>query len=200
VQRAQAYIAEALTPGALAVDATVGRGGDTLFLAERVGPRGVVLGLDIQAAALQETGSRLKGAGLAGRVRLCRVGHAHLQRAAPEHWQGRVAAVMFNLGYLPGGDRQRTTRPATTQAALDAARAMLAPGGRLSVLAYRGHAGGSEEARAVAAWAEAQSASGLAWAIEQPPDAGGSRPPWWLAARKPGAGYGAMPSHGAGIC
>ncbi len=56
---------------------------------------------------------------------------------------------MFNLGYLPHGDKTRTTTSATTLPALAQARAVLAPGGIITVLAYRGHPGGQEEAQDV---------------------------------------------------
>jgi hypothetical protein len=61
---------------------------------------------------------------------------------------------MFNLGWLPSGDRRITTRAGSTVAALEAARLCLAPGGRMSILAYRGHPGGAHEAAAVARWVD----------------------------------------------
>ena len=39
---------------------------------------------------------------------------AGLAELLPASIAGRVGAVMFNLGYLPGGDKQRTTQPAGT--------------------------------------------------------------------------------------
>lgn len=188
VAEAQAFVSGALTPGALAVDATVGRGGDALFLAERVGESGAVVGLDLQRRALAEAARRLAAAGLAERVQLRRTGHAHLGRALPASWRGRVAVVMFNLGYLPGGEKTRVTRPATTWAALDAAQAVLAPGGRLSVLAYRGHPGGVEEARTVVEWAHRQAPDRFTWEVHRPPEDGAGRPPWWLVGRRPPGG------------
>ncbi|HKJ76882.1 MAG TPA: class I SAM-dependent methyltransferase, partial [Gammaproteobacteria bacterium] len=44
--------------------------------------------------------------------------------------------------------------PATTVAALEAGRGLLAAGGRMTVVAYTGHPGGADEAAAVRAWAE----------------------------------------------
>lgn len=44
--------AERLSTGGLAIDATVGTGADTLFLAKAAGPRGGVYGFDIQPQAL----------------------------------------------------------------------------------------------------------------------------------------------------
>ena len=67
-------------------------------------------------------------------------------------WRGEVAVVMFNLGYLPGGDKSLVTRPDTTLPALRAALDLLAPGGLVSVVAYPGHFGGAEESEAVEAF------------------------------------------------
>lgn len=49
---AHKLIAERLPPGGRAIDATVGTGADTLFLAKAAGPRGGVYGFDIQPQAL----------------------------------------------------------------------------------------------------------------------------------------------------
>ena len=64
----------------------------------------------------------------------------------------RVDAAMFNLGYLPRGDRRIVTRPFTTIPAITALLERLAPKGRISILAYRGHPEGPEEYEAVRAF------------------------------------------------
>ncbi len=139
-----------LTPGALAVDATAGNGHDTLFLARAVGPAGRVWAFDVQPRALERTRRRLEEAGLEN-VWLLHAGHQRMEDLLPPEARGRIAAVFFNLGYLPGSDRSCTTRPETTCEALAQAARLLAPGGLLSVLAYRGHPGGMEESEAAAA-------------------------------------------------
>jgi predicted methyltransferase len=150
--RAQQRLAEVLQEGDYAVDATVGNGHDTLFLARQVGATGHVWGFDIQADAIAGAREQLLALGLQRRVTLLQRGHQELAEALPAEVHGRLAAVMFNLGYLPGSDKRVTTQAGTTLAALVAARAQLRPGGLLSVLAYRGHPGGQQEADAVAAW------------------------------------------------
>ena len=163
-----------LTPGAPGLDATAGGGQDTLFLARALDP-GPVHALDIQPAALERTRARLAAADAGARVTLHRASHAELDEVLPAQQRGEFAVALFNLGYLPGQPTGPTTEPATTLAALEAARAWLAPGGLLSVVAYRGHPGGREEARAVAEWFEAHlpAAEGR--------DTGGDGPIWWLA-------------------
>lgn len=161
---AQQRLSECLQAGDLAVDATVGNGHDTLFLAERVGPHGHVWGFDVQAQALAGARAQLQARHLAERVSLLHAGHEHMGEQLPPRAHGQLAAVMFNLGYLPGGDKQLTTRPATTLRALAAGAANLRPDGLLSVIVYRGHAGGQAEADAVDAWLRERPATD--WCVE----------------------------------
>lgn len=137
-----------LRPGETAVDATAGNGHDTEFLARLVGPAGRVFAFDVQPAALDRTAARLRAAGLGNVTLFCR-DHAELAAAVPAGCAGRVGAAMFNLGYLPGGDKSVITRPDSTRAALSAALGLLRPGGVLTVVAYPGHPGGADDLAAV---------------------------------------------------
>ncbi len=132
-------------PGEQAIDATCGNGHDTLFLARLVGPCGKVYAFDIQPQALEHTAAILKVAGVCERVVLIARGHEHLAG----HVQGEIAAVMFNLGYLPGGSKRTVTRGETTLSGLRAALALLRPGGVVTVVVYTGHRGGTTEKRAL---------------------------------------------------
>ena len=138
-----------LRPGEVAIDATAGDGHDTQFLAECVGPAGRVYAFDIQPEAIEATGRTVRGY---KRVTLILRDHSEIEQAIPAEWHGRVGVVMFNLGYRPGGDKTLTTRPETTLRALKAALNLIRPGGILTILAYRGHPGGAEEAEAVSGW------------------------------------------------
>ncbi|KHK01262.1 tRNA (mnm(5)s(2)U34)-methyltransferase [Desulfovibrio sp. TomC] len=149
---AQTLVAKVARPGDITVDATAGNGHDAVFLARLVGLGGVVHCFDIQPAALAATEALLKRAALAGAARLHGTGHEHLAEVLPAEHRGRVAAVLFNLGFQPGGDETVTTRAETTLAALDASRDVLAGGGVISVVCYTGHPGGEEEARRVGNW------------------------------------------------
>lgn len=142
------FLRERLRPGDRVVDATCGNGQDTLLLAELVGERGHVWALDIQEQALQRTGERLVAAGLDKRVDLLQAGHEGLAGLV----EGSLAAAVFNLGYLPAGDRSVTTAADTTIAALQQATGLLATGGVLLIAVYTGHDGGAEWA-AVRGWA-----------------------------------------------
>ena len=131
------------------VDATCGNGHDTLLLATLVSDSGHVWGFDIQQQAITETGRRVGDAALSQRVTLVHAGHEELAR----HVTMPVQAVLFNLGYRPGGDRNIITRPETTASALEQSLHLLTPGGIVLVTIYPGHDGGSKEQATVDAWA-----------------------------------------------
>jgi 16S rRNA C1402 N4-methylase RsmH len=141
------WVTASLPEGGFAVDATVGNGYDTLFLADRVGKNGRVLGFDVQKMALNNASELIRFAGNLDRVRLVLGCHSGLARALMGY--PRVDAAMFNLGYLPRGDRRIVTRPSTTIPAIAALLERLAPKGRISIIAYRGHPEGPEEYRAI---------------------------------------------------
>ncbi|CAG7646794.1 class I SAM-dependent methyltransferase [Paenibacillus allorhizosphaerae] len=148
-------VKERVSPGDTAVDATAGNGVDTLFLAALVGPNGVVHAVDVQAQALRNTATRLNEALPDHRTLLHHRSHAELQSIVPTDRWGQVAAVMFNLGYLPGDDHATVTQPDSTLTALAAAAEAIRRGGIITVVLYTGHPGGKEEANAVEAWAAA---------------------------------------------
>lgn len=152
---AQDAVSKALQAGALAIDATAGNGHDTVFLAHCVAPGGQVYGFDIQPAALASTRARLQAEQQSAQVALCAIGHEHMASHVPTEWRGKVSAIMFNLGYLPGGDKSVITDAATTVAALNQALELLRPGGLVSLLQYRGHAGADAEVAAVDTWIKA---------------------------------------------
>ncbi|MGR8934587.1 MAG: tRNA (mnm(5)s(2)U34)-methyltransferase [Gammaproteobacteria bacterium] len=151
VDEAQRAVAECLHAGGNAVDATAGNGRDTVFLAEQVGDTGRVFAFDIQQTALAATAARLQEAGLGVRVKLIHAGHETMLKYLPQ-CIGKIDAIMFNLGYLPGGDKRIITAAGTTLQALDQATLLLAPGGVLTILAYPGHNGGDVETAAVQGW------------------------------------------------
>ena len=166
-QTAQRIIGTALQAGDIAIDATAGNGLDTQFLREHVGPQGLVFSVDIQVEALQRTQQRLAAHGMQD-VELRQGSHANLLRIIPDEFHGRVSVIMFNLGYLPGGDKNCTTRSPSTLAALDQSLKLLRPGGVATVVAYTGHAAGYAETLAIEHWAQQQNSARLSGSVELP--------------------------------
>ncbi len=142
------FLRQRVRLGDRVVDATCGNGRDTLFLAGLVGPAGKVWAFDLQEQGLANTRALLADAGCLARTELVMAGHERLA----EFVEGPVRAAHFNLGYLPGGDRNLITRPENTLAALDQAARLLLPGGIITVCVYTGHPGGMEEGEAVENW------------------------------------------------
>lgn len=132
--------------GDTVVDCTVGNGHDAVFLAEAVGRKGCVVGFDIQKTALVRTRLRLVEAGIEeGRFRLIEGSHSDLGRHVP----AGIGGVVYNLGYLPGGDRSVVTRRGTTLRSIAEALKLLRPEGFVSATLYYGHDGGRDEAAGI---------------------------------------------------
>ncbi|MBT2754378.1 methyltransferase domain-containing protein [Mesobacillus foraminis] len=136
---------KAVSAGDVTVDATVGNGHDTLFLANLVGPEGKVYGFDIQEEAIQSCSSKLSAQNLNERVSLFQKGHEHVKASVLEKDHGKITGAVFNLGYLPGGDKSIVTGPTTTIAAVEQLLDILAPEGIIVIVIYHGHPEGQLE-------------------------------------------------------
>lgn len=154
VKEAHGLVKHQIRPGAIAVDATVGNGHDTLFLVEQIGTTGRLFGFDIQQSALDITRARLEQAKLSEGVTLFQANHAVMTEKIPVQYQSKIDAIMFNLGYLPGGDKSVITLADSTLTALNSAGQILSPGGIITILAYPGHDGGGIETAQVRLWCE----------------------------------------------
>jgi len=164
VNVAHKLIKDVLHPGDIAIDATVGNGYDTLFLVEQVSPSGRVFGFDIQQAAIDSTWVKVKSCCRAGKkacsntllrlecLTLIQGSHADMAEKIPVQYHGYIRACMFNLGYLPGGDKTIITRTDSTVMALNIASRILSSNGIITVLAYPGHQGGDLETDQVKNW------------------------------------------------
>ncbi|PLR98220.1 class I SAM-dependent methyltransferase [Bacillus sp. T33-2] len=142
---ARSLLEKAVQPGDIAVDATIGNGHDTLFLANLVGPSGRVYGFDIQDEALLSTKSKLIQHGMIDRATLFCNGHEQIAECIPPLHHGKISGAVFNLGYLPGGDKKVVTAPKTTIAAVDQLIHLLEPGGIIVLVIYHGHPEGAVE-------------------------------------------------------
>jgi tRNA A58 N-methylase Trm61 len=134
---------ESIAEGDTVVDATMGNGNDTVFLAELVGPNGIVYAFDVQEQALTNTTKKLTEAGLSDHVQLFHQGHETIATTLTK--ETTVAAAIFNLGYLPKSDKQIITTPNTTKQALEALLLRLKNKGRIILVVYYGHTGGEAE-------------------------------------------------------
>lgn len=122
-----------------AIDATCGNGHDTLKLSEIL-KNGGVIGIDIQPEAIAKT-KELLGEHRAHSSLYCQ-SHATFPLLAEEK---QVRLIVYNLGYLPGGNKTITTMAETTLASIRAAAKLIISGGAICITCYPGHAEGERE-------------------------------------------------------
>ena len=132
---------DVIKEGDIVIDATMGNGYDTKYLAEKVGENGLVYSFDVQEEAIKSTKKRLEKADLIDRVNLILDGHQNMDMYVNKE----VSCVMFNLGYLPRAKHQVITKPETTVEAIKKSLELLKPNGIVSIAIYTGHEGGMEE-------------------------------------------------------
>lgn len=141
-------------PGDTLLDATCGNGHDTLFLCSLLQGRGELIALDIQESALQNTALRLQTLPLEFQktAYLLKQCHSKLPKTKePPH------LIVYNLGYLPGGDKNATTKTETTLESLQDALQILGPGGAISIMCYPGHEEGVKETEKVISFLKSKS-------------------------------------------
>ncbi|MGX7014590.1 class I SAM-dependent methyltransferase [Vagococcus silagei] len=140
-------LTEVVHEGDHVIDATMGNGHDTLFLAELVGIKGQVDAFDIQEQALQNTSERLTSAQANKQVQLHLKSHEFVNTVLQPNQT--IQAAVFNLGYLPSGDKNIITQSKSTIRSIEILCEHLAPKGRIIVVLYSGHDGGKLEKQQV---------------------------------------------------
>ncbi|MBQ2956318.1 MAG: methyltransferase domain-containing protein [Clostridia bacterium] len=147
---AEELLRQAVTEGSKVIDATLGNGYDTEWLCGLVGDEGHVYGFDVQQEAVDRTNERLVNAGIDHRATLFCTGHQNVK----EYVHEKVDAAVFNLGWLPGTDKNIRTMRETTLQAVEGCLELLKEGGLLTICAYPGHEEGKEELNALIEWAK----------------------------------------------
>lgn len=135
---AHQWIENYVTKEATIIDFTMGNGNDTLCLSKMV-PNGKVYAFDIQEEALINTKTRLDKEGI-GNYELILDSHENAYQYVTDFQAG-----IFNLGYLPTGDKTITTKKETTKKAVMRALDLLAVHGMLVIVVYPGHVEGKKE-------------------------------------------------------
>ncbi len=140
------FIREHVKEGDYCIDATAGNGNDTLLLCELVGDEGRVLAFDIQEQAVVNTRKRIEQAGYAERTRVILDSHTNMGLYAEEE---TISCIVFNFGYLPGGDHSLSTKKETSIQAISDGLRLLVKGGIMSLCIYSGGDSGFEERHAI---------------------------------------------------
>jgi len=120
----------------IVIDATVGNGHDTLFLAPLVKH---IYAFDIQQQAIDTTNALLLNNEIKN-VTLILDSHEHFKSYVKS-----FKAAVFNLGYLPGGNKAITTQSDITLKTLQSMLEVLEIDGFIQLVVYSGHDQGKIE-------------------------------------------------------
>lgn len=142
---ARKLLINAVSRGDIVIDGTAGNGHDTLFLAQLVGESGHVYSFDIQVEAINNTKTRLNESNCDSQVTIIQAGHEKAKSIIPTMDHGAIAGCIFNLGYLPGGDKSVVTKSVTTLTAINDIFSILKKEGIIVLVVYHGHEEGKQE-------------------------------------------------------
>ena len=109
-------VREKVQPGDICIDATAGRGNDTLLLSQLVGSEGRVTAFDIQPEAVESTCALLEANGMTDRARVLLKSHSEMDELFEED---TVSCIMFNFGWLPKGNHNIFTNKSTSIPAIE---------------------------------------------------------------------------------
>lgn len=142
------YVSE----GNVLIDATCGGGRDTLFLANLSPSK--LYAFDIQHEAVEKTEALLSENGFYnqlhdGTINIICDSHVNMSKYVQE----KASAVMFNLGYLPGGDKRITTSASETLDSVKKSIELLKKDGIVCITMYSGHKEGKLEKDALLSFA-----------------------------------------------
>jgi tRNA1(Val) A37 N6-methylase TrmN6 len=129
------FIRDHVKEGDFCIDATAGNGNDTQLQCELVGNTGKVLAFDVQEQAVSNTKERLQKLGLSERAEVILDSHANMEKYVKLE---TVSCIVFNFGYLPGGDHNLATRAESSIEAIHAGLKLLKKGGIMSLCIYSG--------------------------------------------------------------
>ena len=150
IDLAHSYWKQCVASGDTVIDATCGNGHDSTFLASLALTRaaGTLHLFDIQQKAVQQTQERLQNLhpDLLPRIHFHNVCHSHIASYAAKE---TVTLIVYNLGYLPTGDKSITTQAETTLRSVETGLELLRVGGVMSITCYPGHPEGKVEEEAL---------------------------------------------------
>ncbi len=147
---AHVYLNRWVKPGDTVVDATCGNGQDTLFLARLLNGLGVLVSYDIQLDAIERTTALLEKELSLEQKKIVVLRHSSHEF----FFEKKANAFVYNLGYLPKGNKDVTTLTSSTLKSLENACQLLSPGGIICVTTYSGHAEGECEEKGVLSFAQ----------------------------------------------
>lgn len=136
-EAAHTILKNRVTDNDVCIDMTCGNGNDTVFLCNI---SKFVYGFDIQDVAINNTKNKLIDFHLSN-YRLIHDTHDNVLNYVKEP----IKAAIFNLGYLPKGDKSICTNYLSTIKAIKALFTLLEKGGLIALVVYPGHNEGKLE-------------------------------------------------------
>ncbi len=125
----------------IVVDATLGNGKDSNFLLNII-KKGHLFGFDIQKNAVDKTNNLLKEK--YQNYTLFNTGHENIKYKLKDY-KGKISLIVFNLGYIPKGNKEITTKANTTIKAIKNSLPLLNNKGHIVITIYKGHKEGLKE-------------------------------------------------------
>ncbi|WP_143315363.1 class I SAM-dependent methyltransferase [Clostridium sp. HBUAS56017] len=126
-------IKEFLENKLVAIDGTLGNGYDTDFLSEHFNK---VYAFDIQKSACENYIMK-------GKSNVSVINDSH--HLLNEYVKEEVNCIIYNLGFLPGGDKNITTEHNTSLESIKKGLKLLSSGGIIAISIYTGHNEGKKE-------------------------------------------------------
>ena len=138
---AHMVLAEKLKTAEIIVDATCGNGWDCLFLAQNSLAIAKIHAFDIQKESILKTQQLLAKNQLSDKVVYYQDNFVNIKKYLAK----KIDITIFNLGYLPGGDKQITTSVEDLLKILPEIMEILAEQGVIVLVSYLGHEQGKKE-------------------------------------------------------
>lgn len=129
--------------GDIVVDATCGNGNDTLMLSLLAKK---VIAFDVQKEAIENTEKLLKD-NKVNNVKLVHDSHQYFDKYL-KNYNGKISLILFNLGYLPKGNKSITTNHKSTILAIKNGLKLLNKKGMILVTCYP-HEEGKKESNTI---------------------------------------------------
>jgi hypothetical protein len=134
---AQNIIKDYCTTFECAIDATLGNGYDTDFLSNNFSE---VYSFDIQKSAIDNYSVKRNK-----KVNLIHDSHEFIDKYIDK----KIDCAMYNLGYLPGGDKTITTKVHSTLKSIECTLGLIKENGLITICIYSGHEEGTVEREAI---------------------------------------------------
>lgn len=146
IQLAHCLLKDRLKEAKIIIDATAGNGNDTLFLAQNALKEAKLYAFDIQKQAILNTKELL----IKNNLTLTNIELIHdSHEKFDEYISSKIDIAIFNLGYLPGGNHEFTTKNDITLKTIDKMLNKLNINGHIAIVMYPGHEEGLKEYQAI---------------------------------------------------